>query len=104
MNNIFDNRIIAGLCGTAVSATGASLSVGEVQSIISIVITVLGFIISVLIPLGVKLYNQIKKAKEDGVITKEEIKEIVDTTTEIANKTESLIKEVSENKSEGDKE
>lgn len=99
---MMDNRIIAGLCGTAVSATGASLSVGELQSIISIIITVLGFIISVLIPLGIKLYNKIKQAKADGVITKEEVKDIIDTTAELANKTESFIKEVSD-KTEGDK-
>ena len=99
---MMDNRIIAGLCGTAISGVGASLSISEIQSIISIAITVLGFIISVLIPLGIKLYKQIKQAKQDGVITKEEIIDIVDTTKEIANKTESLIKEVSD-KTEGDK-
>ena len=99
---MMDNRIIAGLCGTAISGVGASLSISEIQSIISIAITVLGFLISVLIPLGIKLYKQIKQAKQDGVITKEEIKDIVDTTKEIANKTESLVKEVSE-KTEGDK-
>ena len=104
MNNLFDNRIIAGLCGTAVSATGASLSVGEIQSIVSIVITVLGFLISVFIPLCVKLVKKIIEAKKDNVITKEEIIDIVDTGKEIVDKTESLIKEVSENKSEGDKE
>lgn len=104
MNNLFDNRIIAGLCGTAVSATGAGLSVGELQSIISIVITILGFVISVLIPLGIKLFNKIKQAKLDGVITKDEMIDIANTGKEIVEKTESLIKEVSENKSEGDKE
>ena len=101
MNN---DRIIAGLCGTAISATGASLSVGEIQSIVSILITILGFIISVLIPLGVRLIKKLKEAKKDGVITKEEIIDIASTGKEIIDKTESFIKEVSENKSEGDKE
>lgn len=101
---MMDNRIIAGLCGTALSATGASLSISEVQSIISIAITVLGFVISVLIPLGVKLYKKIKEAKSDGKITKEEIVDIAKTGIEIAEKTESLVKEVSEKISEGDKE
>ena len=58
----------------------------------------------ILIPLGIKIYKQIKRAKEDGVVTKEEVKEILETTTELAKKTESLVKEVSESKSEGDKE
>lgn len=101
---MMDNRIIAGLCGTALSATGASLSISELQSIISIAITILGFIISVLIPLGVKLYKKIKAAKSDGKITKEEIVDIAKTGIEIAEKTESLVKEVSEKISEGDKE
>jgi uncharacterized protein YoxC len=101
---MMDNRIIAGLCGTALSATGASLSISEVQSIISIAITILGFVISVLIPLGVKLYKKIKEAKSDGKITKEEIVDIAKTGIEIAEKTESLVKEVSEKISEGDKE
>ena len=91
-----------GLLGTAVSATGAGLSVTEIQAIVSIVVTILGFVISVLIPLFMKLYVKIKKAKEDGKITKEEIEDIASTGKEIINETESFVKEVSE-KSEGDK-
>ena len=45
-----DNKLLYGFLGTAVSATGASLSVTELQAIISIIITIAGFIISVLIP------------------------------------------------------
>ena len=100
---MFDNRIIAGICGTAISATGASLSIGEIQQIISIAITIIGFVISVLIPLGIKLYKKIKAAKADGKITKEEVIDIAQTGQQIIKETESLIKEVSD-KSEGDKE
>lgn len=99
-----DDKLICGVVGTAVSATGAGLSVTELQAVISIVVTVLGFIISVLAPLVVKLVKKIKKAKEDGVITKEEMEDIVSTGKEIYKETESLIKEVSDKKSEGDKE
>ena len=101
---MFDNRIIAGICGTALSATGASLSIGEIQQIVSIAITIIGFVISVLIPLGVKLYKKIKEAKADGKITKEEVIDIAQTGQQIIKETESLVKEVSEIKSEGDKE
>lgn len=101
---MFDNRIIAGICGTALSATGASLSIGEIQQIVSIAITILGFVISVLIPLGIKLYKKIKEAKADGKITKEEVIDIAQTGQQILKETESLVKEVSEIKSEGDKE
>lgn len=71
-----DDRILMGVTGTAVSAVGAGMSVTEVQAIVSIVITVIGFVISVLVPTIVKIANKIKKAKEDGVVTEEEKKEI----------------------------
>ena len=98
-----DEKILLGLTGTAVGATGAGLSVTELQAIISIIFTVLGFIISVLIPLIIKLVHKIKEAKKDGVITKEELEDIISTGKEIKDGTESLIKEVSDKKSEGDK-
>ena len=93
---------IYGIIGTALSSIGIGLSINELQAIISIVVTILGFTISVLIPLIIKLVKKIKKAKEDGVITKEEIEDIAETGKEIVKETESLVKEVSE-KSEGDK-
>ena len=96
------DRTLCGLVGTALSATGASLSVTELQAIISIVITILGFVISILIPLGIKLYKKIKAAVADGKVTVDEVEDITKTGKEIVDKTESFIKEVSENKSEGD--
>ena len=100
---MMDNKILFGLGGTAISSIGASLSITELQAIISIVITLLGFVISVLIPLGIKLYNKIKAAKADGIITPEEAQDIANTGKEIIKKTESVIKEVSEKSEEGDK-
>lgn len=73
-----DDKLLAGIVGTGVGAVGAGLSVTELQAIISIIITVLGFVISVLIPTTIRIINKIKKAKEDGVITEEETKEIKD--------------------------
>ena len=91
-----DDKIMVVILGTSVSAVGAGLSVTELQAIISIIVTIAGFIISVLIPLGIKLVNKIKAAKADGKIDKEEMKDIVSTGKEIVDETESLIKEVSE--------
>lgn len=84
-------QISCGLIGTAVSATGASMSVNDVQSIISIIITVAGFVISVLVPLGIKLFNKIKKALEDKKISKEEAKDILDTVEEIVDETKKVV-------------
>ena len=93
-----DDKMLFGVVGTAVSATGAGLSVTEIQAIVSIVVTVLGFIISVFVPLCIKLYQKIKKAKEDGKITKEELDDIVETGKEIVDKSSNLLREVQETK------
>ena len=51
-----EDKILVGILGTSISAVGAGMSVTELQAIISMIVTVAGFIISVLIPLCVKLY------------------------------------------------
>ena len=97
-----DDNLYIGLVGTAISATGASLSVTDLQAIISIIVTVLGFIISVLIPLGIKLVNKIKAAKADGKVDKEEMKDIISTGKEILDETKKVIDDVID-KNAGDK-
>ena len=86
--------MLFGLTGTAVSAAGAGLSVTEIQAIVSIVVTVLGFIISVFVPLCIKLYQKIKKAKEDGKIDKEELEDIVETGKEIVDETKKVVDDI----------
>ena len=95
-----DDKIMCGIVGTAVGTAGAGMSVTEIQAIVSIIVTVLGFIISVLIPLCIKLYHKIKDAKEDGVITKEELDDIASTGKEIINESSKLIDEVSHSEKE----
>lgn len=73
----FDEKIVCGITGTVVSATGASLSTTDIQAIISIIVTIAGFIIGVLIPTVIKIVKKVKEAKADGVITKEEKEEII---------------------------
>ena len=97
-----EDKIMVGLLGTSVSALGAGLSVTELQAIISIIVTILGFIISVLIPLGIKIVNKIKAAKADGKIDKEEMKDIIYTGKEILDETKKVIEEVKD-KNAGDK-
>lgn len=100
-----EDKIVYGVLGTAISATGAGLSITELQAIISMIITVLGFIISVILPLVIKLVNKVKKAREDGKIDKDEMKDIISTGKEIIDETGSLIekiKEESDKKSEGE--
>ena len=97
-----DDNLYIGLVGTAISATGASLSVTDLQAIISIIVTIAGFIISVLIPLGIKLVNKIKAAKADGKIDKEEMKDIISTGQEILEETKKVIDKI-DDKNAGDK-
>ena len=101
-NMLPDDKLIYGIVGTAVGATGAGLSVTELQAIISIIVTIAGFIISVLVPLIIKLVKKIKAAKADGKITVEEAEDIASTVKEIVDESSKAIEEVSE-KSEGDK-
>lgn len=91
-----DDKLMYGIIGTAVGATGAGLSVTELQAIISIIVTISGFIISVLIPLIIKLVKKIKAAKEDGKITKEEVDDIASTVKEIVDESSKVIEEVSD--------
>ena len=95
-----DDKMMMGIIGTAVSATGAGLSVTEVQAIVSIIVTVAGFVISVLIPLIIKLVKKIKEAKADGKITKEEADDIASTVKEIADESSKVIEEVSHKEKE----
>ena len=97
-----DDNLYVGLVGTAISATGASLSVTDLQAIISIIVTIAGFVISVLIPLVIKLINKIKAAKADGKIDKEEMEDIISTGKEMLDETKKVIDEVKD-KNAGDK-
>ena len=100
---VSEDKILVGLLGTSVSAVGAGLSVTELQAIISMIVTVAGFIISVLIPLCVKLYNKIKGAKEDGKIDKEEMKDIMSTGKEILDETKKVIDKIDDKHADDNK-
>ncbi len=73
---------IMGIAGTCVSAIGASISVTELQAIISIIVTVLGFLLGVVLPWILKIVKKVKDAKKDGVVTDEEKEDIINTIGE----------------------
>lgn len=98
------DKLMCGVVGTAVSAAGTGLAINEIQAIVSIIITIAGFIISVLIPLIMKLIHKIKVAREDGKLSKEEVDGIASTVKEIVNESSKVIGEVLDKKeSKGDK-
>ena len=98
-----EDKILVGILGTSISAVGAGMSVTELQAIISMIVTVAGFIISVLIPLCVKLYHKIKDAKKDGKVDKEELEDIMSTGKEILDETKKVIDEVKDKHADDNK-
>lgn len=96
----YEDKLMCGLVGTAVSAAGTGLAISEVQAVISIVITVLGFIISVVIPFILKIVKKIKHAKSDGHITEEEAKDIMNTVIEDGKDVLDQAKELTNKKKE----
>lgn len=72
-------ELLAGTGATILSATGTALQTEEVLRIVSLIITILGAIISMIV---LPLLTWYKNAKRDGKITKDEIKEGIDTLQE----------------------
>lgn len=70
------DEIIFGAIGTGVSAVGTATQTNEVLQTISLIITIIGGLITFII---VPILTWWKKAKADGKITTDEIKEGVDT-------------------------
>lgn len=88
--------LIGGTIGTSVSATGTAIQPNEVLQTISLVITILGGIITIVFA----LVGWWQRAKKDGKIDKEEVKELIDI---VQDGTEN-IKESLDDKKKGDKE
>ena len=80
MSNV--EQTICGVAGTALSAIGASISVNELQAIISIIVTIAGFLLGVVLPWVIKIIKKVRAAKKDGVITEEEKDDIINTIGE----------------------
>ena len=76
---MINKELVGGAFGTALSATGTALQTNELLQTISLIITILGAIISMIV---LPLLTWYKNAKKDGKITKDEIKEGIDTLQE----------------------
>ncbi len=82
--------------GTSVSATGTAIQPNEVLQTISLIITIVGGLITIVFA----LLTWYKNATKDGKIDKEEIKEAID----IVQKGGQDIKDALDDKKKGDKE
>lgn len=66
-----NKETIGGMVGTTISAIGTGIQTSEVLRIISLVLTIIGSIITI----AMGLSNWWKQAKKDDKITKDEIEE-----------------------------
>lgn len=77
------DELIGGSIGTALSAVGTGLQTNEVLQTISLVITIIGGLITFII---VPLANWYKNAKKDGKIDKDELKDGINIIVEGSEK------------------
>lgn len=89
-------ELIGGLVGTSASAVGTALQTNEILQTISLIITILGGIVSLIV---IPILNWYRKAKKDGKITVDEINEGIDTLQEGVNAVKEI---VDENKKKGE--
>lgn len=66
-----NKEVIGGIVGTSVSAVGTGLQTNEILQTVSIVLTIIGTLVTIIMA----LLNWYKNAKKDGKITKQEIEE-----------------------------
>ena len=69
-------EIIGGALGSVMSAVGTATQTNEILQTISLIITIIGALISMIV---VPLISWFQKAKQDGKITKDEIQEGLQT-------------------------
>ena len=86
---INDNHsVIGALTGSVISFIGLNYSITELDSIISIVCSVTGLILAVVsfaVPRIIRITKKIRKAKEDGIITNDELDEMGQDVSELAD-------------------
>ena len=92
MNN--SKEVIGGIVGTSVSAVGTGLQTNELLQTISLVLTIVGTCITI----AMALINWWKKAKEDGKIDKDEIKDAVDIIKDGAESIQDTLKDKEDKK------
>lgn len=89
-----NKELVGGMIGTSMSAIGTSFQTNDILQTISIVITIIGGIITIVMA----LLNWWNKAKKDGKIDKEEIKEGIDIVVDGVKNLEDKMKDKEEEK------
>lgn len=90
------SNVVGGIIGTGLSAIGTALQTSEVLQIISLIITIVGALISMII---IPLLTWYKKAKQDGKIT---IDEVIEGGETLQKGTEAITTLIDKNKEKED--
>lgn len=90
-------QLITGGIGTALSAIGTITQTNEILQTISLIITILGAILSFIV---IPLITWYQKAKKDGKIDVDELKDGVQKITDGVEKVNDVIKVEESNKKE----
>lgn len=92
------NELIAGSIGTVLGIAGTATQTNEILETVSLILTIIGAVISFIV---VPLLNWYTRAKKDGKITHEEIKEGVETIKEGVDKTQEAVEKERGKKKDG---
>lgn len=86
-------EVIGGILGTSVSAVGTGLQTNELLQTISIVLTIIGTLITI----TMAIVNWWNNAKKDGKIEKDEIKDAVDIIKDGVESIQDTLKDKEDN-------
>lgn len=80
-----NDNVVGGIIGASLSVSGLAVAPNEVLQTISLILTILGAIVSFIV---VPVVNWVKDAKKDGKITAEEVAEGLETLKDGVEKVE----------------
>lgn len=95
--------LTGGTIGTGLSLFGTSMATDRIEAIVGIVCSIIGVVITVISGLVIPLIKNIRKAKEDGEITGDEVSDILDTAKDGTQQVVDKIKqEIDKHKEDSD--
>lgn len=83
------NEVVGGVAGTILSATGTAIQTNEILQTVSLIITIIGGLLTI----TMAILTWWNKAKKDGKIDKDEINELVDIVKDGSTEIKDAIKE-----------
>lgn len=81
-----DKNVLGAGTGSALSLVGTIIQTNQILQTISMILTIIGTLITI----AMALYNWYDRAKADGKISKEEVKELNDIIQDSKDKIENL--------------